>query len=229
MTDTRFMVHRAKNRPDLAEDEAPSINTEFRKPEKAGTDFGARKYTGESSRIYDAKRQGTTKWNEEQQIIESWLQQFPPQTSILDIPVGTGRFAEIYSIQGFRVTGVDVSGDQLAQAREKFSAAGVDDFELIEGNILKLQRTKESEDIVDASLMVRMTRWLSLDDCILALRNLQHATRKSIILTARIANHPHARPIEELLSDLGDGWSLVRDVSLPSDPDYHVMMLGYGE
>lgn len=45
--------------------------------------------------------------------------------SILDIGCGTGRHAIELAHRGYRVTGIDLSADQLKRAREKADAAGV--------------------------------------------------------------------------------------------------------
>jgi len=48
-----------------------------------------------------------------------------PGMSILDMGCGTGRHAVELAKRGFRVTGVDISGGMLAEARKKAEAAGV--------------------------------------------------------------------------------------------------------
>lgn len=45
---------------------------------------------------------------------------------LLDIGCGTGVLTECFAREGFRVTGIDLSGDMLAVAKERFEAAGLD-------------------------------------------------------------------------------------------------------
>lgn len=46
----------------------------------------------------------------------------PDQTTVLDVPCGTGRFSEFISNLGFRYSGVDLSVPMLLEARDKFTA-----------------------------------------------------------------------------------------------------------
>ncbi|KZE40062.1 methyltransferase [Bhargavaea cecembensis] len=45
---------------------------------------------------------------------------------LLDIGCGTGVLTERFARDGFRVTGIDLSGDMLAAARERFGESGLD-------------------------------------------------------------------------------------------------------
>src|SRR5690606_36824567 len=45
--------------------------------------------------------------------------------ALLDIGCGTGVLSERFAKNGFRVTGIDLSGDMLAAARERFAEAGL--------------------------------------------------------------------------------------------------------
>ena len=75
---------------------------------------------------------------------------------------------------------------------------------------------------VDAAVMVRLTRWLSPDDCQKAMRQLQRVTRQRIIWTARVANHQHARTVELFKTAL-DGWKITRNEA-GHELDYRVLM-----
>ena len=56
---------------------------------------------------------------------------------ILDVGCGTGRHAVELARRGYRVTGIDLSPSQLAKAREKAQAAGVDvDFRVADARAL---------------------------------------------------------------------------------------------
>ncbi|WP_424237257.1 class I SAM-dependent DNA methyltransferase [Bhargavaea ginsengi] len=46
--------------------------------------------------------------------------------ALLDIGCGTGVLSERFAKEGFRVTGIDLSGDMLAAARERFAEAGLE-------------------------------------------------------------------------------------------------------
>lgn len=79
------------------------------------------------------------------------------------------------------------------------------------------------DQCVDASVMVRLTRWLSPEDCQLALKELQRVSRDRIILTARIGNHPHARPLELFLDALNPEWELAKNEE-GYVPEYRIFM-----
>ena len=188
---------------------------------------GALKYHGALAEGYDAKREASPKWLLEQRIIEDMLSDLPRGSVILDCPVGTGRFLDFYRAKGFSFIGVDLSGDMLVQSALKLvpeaqvaawvaacnKADEIMPFRvpgkgvLINGDIRKIGLPDKS---VDASVMCRLTRWLSPADCQVALRELQRVCRKRIIWTARVANHPHARTIELFESALS-GWKITHN------------------
>jgi len=82
-----------------------------------GADKVRKKYRGRTVAIYEEKRAGKTKWLLENEGVEKLL----PKNihTVLDVPVGTGRFASLYKDRGLLVTGVDTSPDMLAEARKK--------------------------------------------------------------------------------------------------------------
>jgi ubiquinone/menaquinone biosynthesis C-methylase UbiE len=83
--------------------------------------------------------------------------------------------------------------------------------------------TKLDDKSVDAAVMVRLTRWLSPEQCQAALKELQRVARKMIIFTARVRNHPAARPLE-LFEQVLDGWKVSRNEAGYED-DYRIIML----
>lgn len=167
---------------------------------------GADKYRGAVAQNYDAKREKDDKWVCEQRIIEDMLSDLPEGSAVLDCPVGTGRFLPFYAEKKFLILGMDVSTDMLAQAQTKplpKHARG----ELRQGDV---RNTGLPDKCVDVAVNVRITRWLSPEDVVKMLREMQRVAKQKIILTARVANHPHARSIELIESAL-DGWRVHRN------------------
>ncbi len=164
----------------------------------------AQKYVGEVAAGYDAKREGTDKHKVEQAAIEAMLSDLPKGDWILDVPCGTGRFFKFYHDRGFIFHGMDISADMLKIAASKVLDPMKARFS--QASVLALPLADKS---VDAAVMCRLTRWLSPEECQLAIKELQRVCRKKIIFTARVANHPHARPIELFVEAL-DGWKLNR-------------------
>lgn len=123
---------------------------------------------------------------------------FPPGTVVLDVPVGTGRFLDHYAKCGFVVIGVDRSQDMLNLAQTHKHQGQT--FYI--GDVRALGMERQS---VDIAVACRITRWLSPEDCQKAIRELMRVARKRVIFTARVANHPHARPLS-LFEAMLDGW-----------------------
>lgn len=209
-------------------------------PQQGAPVDGAGKYHGAIAQGYDAKREQSPKWLIEQAIIGGMLDDLPSGSVILDCPVGTGRFLDFYISKGFQFIGADLSGDMLIQSALKLAPQSQveqwvntcnarnqilplrikDKGMLVNGDIRQIGLADKS---VDAAVMCRLTRWLSPDDCQRALRELQRVSRQRIILTARIANHPHARTVELFQSTLNEEWRLFRN-EVGCDIDYRILM-----
>jgi ubiquinone/menaquinone biosynthesis C-methylase UbiE len=179
---------------------------------------GADKYYGPVASGYDAKRTADPKWTIEQAHIESMLDEIPSGDWVVDVPCGTGRFFSYYAKRGLLFHGVDRSVDMLKQAAYK--VVDQQKARLHHGDVRALPLADKS---VDAAVMCRLTRWLSPDDCQIALRELQRVARKRIIFTARVRNHIHARSYE-LINGALDGWKIARDET-GADLDYRIIAL----
>lgn len=186
---------------------------------------GADKYHGAIAAGYDAKREQSPKWVLEQRIIENMLDDLPEGATVLDAPIGTGRFLPYYGRRRFHVYGMDISGDMLNQAASKVQTlAGRTDFapaslNLGQGSVTDVPLPDNS---VDAAVNVRITRWLSPDECQQMIREMQRVARKKIIWTARVANHKHARSLD-LFETALDGWRITRN-EIGIDMDYRCLL-----
>lgn len=193
---------------------------------------GADKYYGPIASGYDAKREKDEKWIVEQKIITDMLSDLPAGTTVLDCPVGTGRFLEFYRERGFKFLGIDLSGDMLVQSALKCGASpedlqqwiamskqagaiipvtiDTDKGELCQGDV---RNTGLPDKCVDAAINCRISRWLAPGDCQVMFKEMQRVSRKHVIWTARVANHAHARTRELFESVLQPGWSITDDVA----------------
>ena len=189
---------------------------------------GASKYHGDIAEGYDAKRVKDAKWVVEQAVIERMLSELPAGSTILDCPVGTGRFLDVYKSKGFQFVGADLSCDMLIQSAlkllpqpevERWVAAcneketvlplRIGNNALVNGDVRKIGLPDKA---VDAAVMCRLTRWLSPEDNQVAMRELMRVTKGRIIWTARVANHPHARTVELFEAALKPGgWKIARN------------------
>ena len=59
-------------------------------------------YRGGVAVEYDERRSSSDKWRREIEIIESIVAEFEEGLSILDVPMGTGRFLQCYE-KGFSI------------------------------------------------------------------------------------------------------------------------------
>lgn len=184
---------------------------------------GSRKFAGAIAAGYDAKREQSPKWILEQRIIEDMLSDLPADTTVLDCPVGTGRFLPFYAERNFQVIGMDISMDMLKKALDKGGPTGLRG-DLVPGDI---RATNLPDKAVDVAVACRVTRWLMGDHgpqgIIDALRELQRVARQRIILTARVRHHKFSVSYELIQSALS-GWAIHRDET-GVDLDYRILEL----
>ena len=189
----------------------------YEPPIKKPVTTGARKYTGDMAGDgYRAKREKTPKWVIEQKIIEDMLDDLNMGSWILDVPCGEGRFFEFYHRKGFIYRGIDIEPEQLNAAvtrvKDPMKAR------LVQGSILALPLQDKT---VDATVMCRITRWLSPNECVQAFKEVQRVSRDRVIVTANRGG-VHARPLKLFGDALESGWDLAQDVAGYND-DYRIL------
>ena len=141
-------------------------------------------YFGDVATQYDAKRAGS-KWQGEQEAVRGLLGRLRETLgdySLLDIPVGTGRFLEFYREFGVAATGLDVSGDMLAEAEKKASALACP-IRLELGNVLDLRARAGGFDV---ALCIRLANWLDADCLAKALVELSRTARRFVVFGVRV-------------------------------------------
>lgn len=220
--EVRMTVWRGKGKgPSVLPDGVDAVRAEER---KAGNYDGPpppeEKYRGAVATGYDKKREQQPRWHEEQKIIEDLLSYHPAGSKVLDIPIGTGRFIDVYARHHHVLVGIDISFDMLTLAEQKI--AGRIDSRLYSGDMRDIDGDFPGK-FFDVAVMCRITRWLSIADCQKVLKELGRITAKEIIITARVADHPHARPLRIFAEALPD-WYLA-SVPVPSDKNYHVIRM----
>lgn len=128
-------------------------------------------YEGLRAREYDARRQNQAEWRAEHEAVERWLKDAPAGSTVLDVPVGTGRFLPLYAERGLRAIGIDRSQAMLEQARQKGTAV------LQIGDVLDLPRM-----MADRSVCIRLANWLTPSELARAIGQLTKVTSRSILL-----------------------------------------------
>lgn len=146
---------------------------------RSATDFQrlTQQYTGTVAQQYDARRTGTVKWQREQAIVERLLSGFPPGSSLVDIPVGTGRFLPLYEQFRINATGMDVSVDMLARAREKNADMAL--------RVSDIRHISAGDGEYDCALCVRFLNWVDAAGLAAAVGELARVSRQHVILSVR--------------------------------------------
>lgn len=137
-------------------------------------------YRGENANNYDKARKNNPKWKFEEETLKNILSEIRTQISnILDLPVGTGRFLEMYN-QTLKVPvyAVDLSEDMLKIARSRCENYNVafSKADLIYGEI------NIQADLVVNYRFLNLVDWKSAKS---ALVNLLKASTKYLVFTIR--------------------------------------------
>jgi 2-polyprenyl-3-methyl-5-hydroxy-6-metoxy-1,4-benzoquinol methylase len=123
-----------------------------------GAEKVGRRYRGKGATGYESKRAGKSKWIMENNGVETLLP--VDANTVLDVPVGTGRFNYLYRQRGLNVTGVDTSHDMLEEARKK----GMHDLRV--GDIRHLHFDHKRFDV---AVCIRLFAWFEPDEVLDAL------------------------------------------------------------
>jgi predicted TPR repeat methyltransferase len=168
----------------IAELEETNLSLRKRLATLAGADQFRDRYLGETAKTYDANRSTSAKWKLEHAFVDRQLASLQPGASVLDIPVGTGRFVSIYKARGLKAVGLDSSPDMLAEAAAKARTAGLD-IDLRQADALALPYR---DPVFDAVVCVRMLNFFRADELKTVLSGLVAASRGLIVLTLRVTD-----------------------------------------
>ena len=159
-----------------------------------GAAAAAKRYFGKRATGYEARRAGRPHWAKENAAVESMLSDLPRCSSVLDVPVGTGRYVEIYKRAGFFAAGLDASGDMLDVARENARKIGYP-FPLHLGDALNLPYHDLS---FHAVVCTRLVNWFLPDEMACAVREAMRVADHRVIISVELGprtadggNNPH--------------------------------------
>ncbi len=166
-------------------------------------------YTGTAARGYDARRAPTTKWLGEDSAVGELLRVVPPGATVLDMPVGTGRFLKLYHKRGMKVVGRDISSDMLKAAREKLDE--VEELEELRGNgetswadcslqLGDIRAIPDGDDTYDCALSSRFLNWVDARGLEDVLGELRRVSNRYLIVGIR-----HKVPAADLMFRGPDG------------------------
>jgi len=134
------------------------------------------KYTGNIASGYDEKRSQSPRWQNEVRVFGGWMRELRP-ASILDCPFGTGRWIPQYDEIEARVTGLDISGDMLEEARKKIERP--DAYELVEGSIFDLDCSGMDAELIAC---IRLLNWMPFEQAMQAVERLSVCPAKQMII-----------------------------------------------
>lgn len=156
------------------------------------------RYKGETAKHYLQSRTPTRKWQHEQQVIERLVKGLPRGSSILDVPLGTGRFLQYYAKHNHTVYGLDISSDMLSQAREMQRA--VNNVKgLIQGDTESIPLR---DGAVDYVICMRLLNFIPLPICNDIVSEFKRIARKGIIVEVRVTKPVGLlRMIQKMVAD----------------------------
>ena len=124
----------------------------------------------------------------EKRYVAKAIQGLTPGSSILDLPCGTGRLAEVMLNAGHKVEGADVSPAMLEVARRKLQRFG-ERFSTRVLDVMTLPADAPAQ--YDAALCARVLMHFPLDDQIRFLRGVAQLSRGPVILTQSFSTPYH--------------------------------------
>jgi len=148
---------------------------------------------------------------------------------VLEIACGTGRFSVMLAERGADVTGLDISGPMLAQAREKARAAGVArTVEFMRGDAGRLPFP---DDAFDVAFAVRFFHLADTPETFLA--EMRRVTSEAILFdtfNARSARSTYnwLLPMGSRLYTPGEVRGLIEDAGLELREATHDFVFPYG-
>lgn len=135
-------------------------------------------YLGKVASDYLKDRAATVLWHEEHIYFGQILSELSDNLNVIDVPVGTGRFAPLYQLKKWNVVGVDVSQEMLNVAKTYNSKAK--NFALQQGSITNLPFEDNQFEVAVCSRFLGYI--LTVSDAKIALSELTRVTSQKIIV-----------------------------------------------
>jgi len=138
-------------------------------------------YLGAAATTYDDERAKLKKWASEQRIVEDLLATLPVGSSVVDIPVGTGRFIDAYHRLHLVPTGMDISPDMIAIAARKAQKLGL----TMPLQIADIRSIDATDGAFDTVVCICFLNWVDIHGVRAAFRELVRVARHSLIVSIR--------------------------------------------
>ena len=145
------------------------------------------RYRGATADTYNAQRSGHPKWRRELEIIDTVAAGLETSTSVLDVPIGTGRFTPSFKAGHHPILGIDISKDMLHEARSLADEPdGVTQLLVGDAEMLPLR-----DGSLDYVVCMRLLNWVTLDILRQLTAEFLRVSRRGLILEIRVS-----RPID---------------------------------
>lgn len=142
------------------------------------------RYRNEIASTYFEQRVLEPQWQVEQRSIEALIVKYAKKNdSILDAPLGTGRFLPLYIEMGLTIYGLDISEDMLEEARRLTQGQDVSPH-LIIGDVEKIPL---ADDSVDHVVCIRFMNWIPIDVISRVLTEFVRVSQGAIIVQIRVS------------------------------------------
>jgi len=138
-----------------------------------------KRYTGTVASTYNRSRSGSERWRKEHAEVRSMLQEYSGAT-VLDLPVGTGRFVSLYQELRCNYIGVDISDDMLREASAEAARVGHQPDKLVASDAVTMD---PADFAADVAVAVRFFNWLSAEAAAKAFANIAASSRQALILS----------------------------------------------
>lgn len=178
-------------------------DTKPKKYKRMGAARIAQKYNGDVARDYEARRGGTTKWKAEHTAVDHFLSELRPRSLVLDVPVGTGRFAPLYAKHDLRCIGMDVSPDMLAQA-DRVMRANYVPYVRSCADAVALDKLPEA----DAVICVRFLNWLSVEERSAFITKMCRTAQRMVVMLYPDTTEPALRAVVR-----NAGWRITSQIT----------------
>lgn len=143
-------------------------------------------YRGAVADAYATRRRRDPQWHREHASMAGMLARRATTQAVLDVPFGTGRFADLYLRRDDSVAGVDISMDMLSAARS------LEDVRKLAPRLIQAdaESIPLADSSVDLAVCTRFFNWLPVELRVRVLRELARVARQGILLQIRVRDEP---------------------------------------
>ncbi len=135
-------------------------------------------YFGDKVMTYDENRKGSYLWEQEKKIVDNYIKNIQKGKNLLDLPIGTGRFIDLYEKAELTVYGVDISEDMLKEASKK--VAKNQKVNLLQGDAENIPLADNSVDYI---VCVRFMNWVPISVVENVVKEFSRVTRNECIVS----------------------------------------------